>query len=280
MRARTALVQGKQLKLKLVLPVEGTGNVQSRPNRQTRAPRLGSSARPDLSDGASRLLRERLRPGLDRSLDLTLTDNHSTMVYVRRRPGALQARIHHMFVDAPPPVVRSLARYLESADRESSVALGHFINANQRRIRGPLHERPPVSCTLRTLGEFFDLAEIFDFLNGRYFAGKVDARITWGPRTRRSYAQRVHRRSIKMGSYSVEDRLIRVHPSLDAPFVPRYVVAAVVYHEMLHQIHDIPRVNGRRRFHTPAFVKDERRFTDFERAHRWELRNIDRLLAA
>ena len=38
-----------------------------------------------------------------------------------------------------------------------------------------------------------------------------------------------------MGSYSVEDRLIRIHPTLDRPDVPRYYVAWIVYHEMLHQ---------------------------------------------
>lgn len=81
-----------------------------------------------------------------------------------------------------------------------------------------------------------------------------------------------------MGSYSVEDKLIRIHPSLDRPFVPRYFVAWIVYHEMLHQKHDIPVVDGRRQFHTPAFLAEERLFDEFERAQQWERVHLNRLL--
>lgn len=213
---------------------------------------------------------------LERPLTLSLTDNRSTIVYVRRGPDGLEARVHHMFALAPQSIVRALARYLESADRQASRTLGRYIDRNQRMIRGPARERPPVARTLRTRGRVYDLADIFDELNEKYFGGRLEARITWGPR--RGMAGR--RRSIKLGSYSVEDGLVRVHPLLDQPFVPPYFIASVVYHEMLHQLHDIPRRNGRRVFHTPAFLADERRFSEFERARRWEKENVDRLLAA
>ena len=81
-----------------------------------------------------------------------------------------------------------------------------------------------------------------------------------------------------MGSYSVEDRLIRIHPSLDRPDVPRYFVEWIVFHEMLHQVFDIPKVNGRRRFHTPEFLERESQFEHYERARRWERRHLDHLL--
>ena len=81
-----------------------------------------------------------------------------------------------------------------------------------------------------------------------------------------------------MGSYAVEDRLIRIHPLLDRPFVPRYYVEWIIYHEMLHERHPIPLVAGRRCFHPPAFLAEEQLFEDVDRASRWERQNAHRLL--
>jgi hypothetical protein len=76
----------------------------------------------------------------------------------------------------------------------------------------------------------------------------------------------------------LEDELIRIHCSLDRSFVPRFFVEAVVFHEMLHQVHEIPVVNGRHHFHTPAFRAHERTFEWAEAAERWEKENLNRLL--
>jgi len=51
-----------------------------------------------------------------------------------------------------------------------------------------------------------------------------------------------------------------------------------VYHEMLHQVHDIPLVGGRRIFHTPEFLQQEAEFEHFDRARRWERAHLNRLL--
>ena len=83
-----------------------------------------------------------------------------------------------------------------------------------------------------------------------------------------------------MGSYAVEDRIIRIHPSLDQEFVPDYFVAWIVFHEMLHGKHEVRREHGRRRFHTQAFMAEERTFPDFVRACAWEKQHLDRLLRA
>src|SRR4029078_9779516 len=98
--------------------------------------------------------------------------------------------------------------------------------------------------------------------------------ITWGPRTGRPR----RRNSIKMGSYSVEDRVIRIHRSLELEFVPRYFVEWIVFHEMLHQVHDIKVKNGRREFHSKAFLADEASFELYHEAKLWERRHLDALL--
>jgi hypothetical protein len=136
--------------------------------------------------------------------------------------------------------------------------------------------RPPPTVIV-TRGEQHDLQELYDGLNQRYFDGTIDARITWGQRAAADAPKR-RRGSMKMGSYSVEDRLIRIHPSLDRPFVPRMFVEWIVYHEMLHQKHDIPVRGGRRQFHTPEFLAEEALFAEHEAARLWERQHLDLLL--
>jgi hypothetical protein len=237
------------------------------PARRASAPSVGT-----LSDHYRASLQQRLQRYLSAPLALTLTDNHSTMVSVKRRGGTLRARAHYMFTDAPDRVLRALARYIARADRRDSALLGGFVEANHWRIRRARAARRR-RMVLDPAGSVHHLGEILDDLNRRYFDGAIEARITWGPKARPR-----HRQSIKMGSYSVEDRLIRIHPSLDRGQVPRYFVEWIVFHEMLHEIFDIPKVNGRRRFHTREFLSRERQFEHYERARRWERRNLDHLL--
>ena len=171
-----------------------------------------------------------------------------------------------MFLDAEPVVVRALARYIADNDRRASGLLGRYIDAHQTHIRREERKAPP-RLVIETRGEVHDLKAIFDDLNARFFGGGIQAKITWGG-TRRRRPRRHN--SIKMGSYSVEDRLIRVHASLDRAFVPRYFVDWIVFHEMLHQVYDIPVVGGRRRFHTAEFRAAERAFSHYPQASRWE----------
>ena len=209
-------------------------------------------------------------------LTLAITDNQHTMISVKRDEGPhFRARVHHMFLEAPPVITRALARYIASNERDSSRELGAFIDEHQEDIRRGRGGGVRTHTALSTQGRFFDLQEVFDGLNTRYFQGQIDARVTWGGR---GGTRRRRRTSMKMGSYSVEEKLIRIHPSLDRDFVPRYFVEWIMFHEMLHQVHVIKVVGGRRQFHSPAFLAHERTFHDFHRARDWERRNLDRLL--
>jgi hypothetical protein len=223
---------------------------------------------------AERNLGRRVRAHMPRAkLSVTFTDNRYTMISVRRDPEqrSYRVRLHHMFADAEPSITRALARYVAHNDADASQQLGAYIDAQQHLVRP---RTPRARANVVTQGDCFDLQEMFDRLNRDYFNNKIDARISWGPRRK----QRRRRNSIKMGSYSVEDRFIRIHRTLDRPFVPRYFVEWIVYHEMLHQVHPAPLVNGRRQFHTPAFLEDEARFERYAEARAWERANIDRLL--
>jgi hypothetical protein len=60
--------------------------------------------------------------------------------------------------------------------------------------------------------------------------------------------------------------------------VPRYFVAYVLYHEMLHHVVPMPVVDGKRIFHGDEFQLKERVFRHYDRAMRWEARFVERLL--
>jgi hypothetical protein len=250
-------------------------------------------------------LERRIRAHLTRGrVQVTLTDNRYTMISVRRiAPGEDRARaqkarcskpkddgagedlaqglveerryevrLHHMFADADPVITRALAHYIADNDADASRILGDFIDANAGHVRGWARRTP--TQLIFTAGEHHDLRAIFDELNARYFDNRIDAAITWGPRSGRLR----RRNSIKMGSYSVEDRLIRIHRSLDREIVPRFFVAWIVFHEMLHQVHDIRVKNGRREFHSKEFLADEASFELYHEAKLWERRHLDALL--
>jgi hypothetical protein len=124
-------------------------------------------------------------------------------------------------------------------------------------------------------GKHHDLLALFNATNDRYFGGAINALITWG---KRSTTGATKRKTIKLGSYSGVDRLIRVHPALDKKWVPRYFVAYIVYHEMLHHVIPGSRGLGRVNLHPPEFRDREQQFRYFERALVWERRHVGRLL--
>lgn len=224
-------------------------------------------------EGARQQLEKRLALILGDRLTLAVTDNRRTMISSSRKGGVLRLRLHHMFLDADPFTLTALGRYLRDGDRNASTLLGGFIESRRQHIAPP-PRRPRL---LRTAGAHHDLASLFELLNARYFQGLVDATVTWGRRAPPVRGRR-RRQSIKLGTYCSEEKLVRIHPALDQPFVPRFFVEYIVFHEMLHHVMPMPVSNGRRQFHTPEFRARERTFAEYERAIRWEKRFVHRLL--
>jgi hypothetical protein len=61
--------------------------------------------------------------------------------------------------------------------------------------------------------------------------------------------------------------------------VPEFYVAAVVFHEMLHQAVPAREAHGRRIVHGPEFRRRERAYPDHERAKAWEEQHLTLLLS-
>lgn len=211
------------------------------------------------------------------TIHVVLTDNSSTIMTYKSstKDSSARLRIHRMFLSADANVVAALAQWVSKRQsKRASRVLDAFIRANEHRIQS----RPPRPPRIVTKGMHFDLNELFDRVNEKYFDNTVDAPITWGkmPRARR-------RNSIRLGSYTPEDHLIRIHPFLDQSFVPRYFVRYIVFHEMLHAhlgVDESP--SGRQRIHTSEFNRLEHAYPDYRRAVAWHdnPKNLGKLLRA
>jgi hypothetical protein len=223
-------------------------------------------------EGVRQALERRLSVANGKPVILSVTDNVRQMISHTLTSGILQIRLHHMFLDAPAPVQDALIRYVVEGERADSQLVGRYIEEHGYRIRASR----PVERPLRTQGAAHDLYAIFHTVNEKYFSGAVDALITWGQR--RKATGTGPRRSIKLGSYSATERLIRVHPVLDRAWVPRYFVSYIIYHEMLHHVIPQSQGNGRRMLHPPVFKAREQLFRDFDRSLAWERAHISRLL--
>ena len=220
-------------------------------------------------------LRTELEEQTGVTIEVVVTDNSSSIMNFKFTKGreAGRLRIHRMFLSAEPRVIKALSYWLVRGNRgRSGSIVDDFIRSHDHLIQRKEATEP----RLRTRGLCHDLDTAFAELNETYFGGSVTARLSWGhmPGNRR-------RRSIRLGSYTQEDHLIRIHPLLDQSFVPGYFVRYVLFHEMLHAhlgIEEGPR--GRRRIHSREFKGREQAYPDYARAVAWQdnPRNLRRLL--
>ena len=208
-----------------------------------------------------------LRTRLSSPLRVIWTENRRTMLSARRRDGVLHLRLHRIFEAAPREVLEAVAGFVAGDDVGASRCLDRFIAERAPRIPRPVRR-------LRPRGRVHDLRTIFDEQNERFFHGACAASITWGRGGRRR-----RWRSIQLGLYRPDERLISIHPCLDQTFVPRFYVGWVVYHEMLHDVFGVARRGERRSVHPPEFALLEETYPDHARCKRWEERNLSRLLA-
>lgn len=206
-------------------------------------------------------------------VQLSITDNRHAIVSHGVRQGILKVRLHHMFLSAPAKVQRALVEYVVASCPAASRVVGHFIDDNAALLR----RRPHRTIPLHVQGKIHDLREIIDGLNVRYFGNGCNPPITWG---RRSAPAAGKRKTIKLGSYDSSERVIRIHPVLDRSWVPRYFVASVVFHEMLHHAFPAAKAGRRRLLHPPEFQAREAQFRNHERALAWQRKNLSRLLRA
>lgn len=135
-----------------------------------------------------------------------------------------------------------------------------------------LKPQPPKKRTLQhtPLGVHYNLQEIYDNLNARYFDGRLQLKITWfGNQSRPATSRRI------LGLYLFQEKVIKIHRLLDHPDFPPYFISYVVYHEMLHNVFPPlkKKRKQRRRIHHADFKEHEKKFAEYAEAKQWEKQN-------
>ncbi len=199
---------------------------------------------------------ERLNNLIGEPTSLRITGNRTSLISFKRQLGTLNIRLHLAFLEAPDNVISDLVKWIKTPRNGSP---------NSVRLFAKNIPHPPVSESnrphyTRTEANVHDLRILYDKVNEAFFGGKIDVKITYG---RDSSRQRV--RSRRLGSYSHRRKLITIHPLLDDPQVPEFIITFTIYHEMLHALQG----EGHKRPHDSAFRKTEKSHPDYEKAMIW-----------
>jgi len=177
---------------------------------------------------------------------------------IRLRDGRLLVRLSDLLEGAPDAVLRAIAHillakmYRQPIDRAQAARYRKYVASREIVRKAHLVRQMRGRKRLHSArGHFYDLDEIFEDLNTRFFHGLM-------ARPRMSWSQTRTRRIL--GHYDPAHNAIIISRIFDHPAVPRYVVDYVVYHEMLHLKHPVRLRGSRRCVHSAEFQEEERLF--------------------
>lgn len=204
-----------------------------------------------------------IRQRFGSKVEVHFTNNRRSMVSLRRTPRqATVLRLQKGFESAPSPILDDLTTLLAAQSPAAWKRICAF--AKTIPVSGPpLQNGHPQQS--HTRGEVFDLQELLDEINREFFDSALSTRITWG-RKHPSRRGRRRSRSLQFGSWDESQDLIRIHPSLDDPRVPRSFLRYLVHHELCHAACPPLRTpGGGRKIHHPQFKALEARFPNLAR---------------
>ena len=188
--------------------------------------------------------------------------------------AGLRVRMNHAFGRAPEPVRIAVADWLRVGRnaRAACRELDDWIAS----IVGTLG--PPRLPRILARGTHHDLGEMLLDLLAQEFRALAEERrpsgVTWGRRGPRGAL-----RSLQLGSFDPETALVRIHPVLDQPGVPRWFVRYVLFHELLHsELNQACNAAKRSQHHGGEFRRRESAYFDTTRALEWQTRNLSALL--
>ena len=208
-------------------------------------------------------------------VSIVYTDNTSTMISYRRNRREVRFRLHHMFEDAPRPVLEALEKlYFSRVPKSERTRLNrlvrNYIDDNGHRIR-PSSRSHRDRRALETRGRVYDLAELYQTVNRRYFGGKVRVDVTWSGRPNRSSM------GTWRGASNGDLSLVTINRLLDDERTPRFYVEYILYHEMLHEAVPGDVRNSRTIRHSRRYRELERAFDGYDEAVAWGKENAPKL---
>lgn len=186
---------------------------------------------------------------------------------IRLREGRVLVRLSDLLEGAPEAVLRAIGHILLAKLYRKPIESAHatryrrYVSSHDlvrkahlvRQMRGRKHVQAPA-------GHVYDLAEVFEDVNTRFFHGLM-ARptLTW--------SRDISRQSL--GHYDPAHNTIVVSRIFDHPRVPRYAIEYLLYHEMLHLRHPVRLRGSRRCVHSRQFQEDEKLFPDLAKAKKF-----------
>lgn len=183
---------------------------------------------------------------------------------IRLREGQIKVHLSDLLEGAPETVLRAIAHillaklYRKPLDAAHSARYRRFVSSDavmrqSERIR-QMRGRKKIS-TAR--GEHYDLEEVFEALNQRFFHGLMGRpMLTWSE----------HKARRLLGHYDAAHNTIMISRIFDRRNTPRYAIEYLMYHEMLHLKHPVKVHGGRRCVHPKEFQEDEKLFPELEQA--------------
>lgn len=183
---------------------------------------------------------------------------------IRMRDGRLLVRVSDLLEGAPDTILRAIAHillakiYRKPIDRDHATRYRRYVAT--RHMAGRAHLVRQMRGRKRIAsaqGRIYDLEQIFDGLNSRFFHGLLGRPLmAWSEVRARN----------RLGHYDPAHNAIVISRAFDHPRVPRYVVEYIVYHEMLHLKHPVKLRGSRRCVHPPAFQAEEDLFPELDLA--------------
>lgn len=186
---------------------------------------------------------------------------------IRLRDDVAHVRLSDVLAQAPRTIVEAAAAILLSRlyrrrpPADLLETYRQFSHARSTRRRLLLtRQRRARRAEHRPAGAHHDLEPLFVDLNRTYFRNSL-------PRPRLGWSARIWR--TQLGCFDPALNQIVLNRQLDHDMIPKYVVAYVLFHEMLHVKHPIRFARCRRESHSVEFRNEEKRFTDYARAMRF-----------
>ena len=183
---------------------------------------------------------------------------------IRLRDGEIFVSLSDLLEGAPELVLHAIAHillaklYRKSIDAGQNLRYKRFASSAAvtrqteliRHARGTKRYFGPE-------GRFFNLEEVFDSLNTRFFGGLLGRPdLTWSE----------HHAKRSLGHYDAAHNTIVVSRVFDRPSSPRYAIEYLLYHEMLHLKHPVKMRGLRRCVHSKDFKAEEALFPQLKEA--------------
>ncbi|HEV2274849.1 MAG TPA: SprT-like domain-containing protein [Acidobacteriaceae bacterium] len=183
---------------------------------------------------------------------------------IRLRQGRLHVHLSDLLEGAPESVLRAIAHillarlYRKPLDDTHTSRYRRFTSSEVvMRQTELIRQARGRKKMLGSKGQQYDLEEVFESLNCRFFHGLLGRPLlTWSG----------HMATRSLGHYDPAHNTIVVSRVFDRLNTPRYAIEYLLYHEMLHLKHPVKVRGGRRCVHPREFQADERRFPELEQA--------------